>query len=215
MRFLKDSKKTKKPFMSTYRIPITVSSSTRAQRRPSGFGATFIQKAWTKSTAVTGNPSGSGDKFATFTFYLTDITDYSSWTSTFDQYRFRKITALIQGTNQPASGSSVTIQPIVSVIDYDDNVDLPGYVQGLNYGSAMVHNGQCNDRRTFIPHSSTASIIGGSAVTTGNMKNMWVDCAQPALAHYGFKIAIAPSTTTNIFGWHVIFQYEIEFKNNR
>lgn len=188
----------------------------RKSRVPSYFGdRTYTQCAWVKSQAMTGNASGGADKFYTFTFVLQDILDYQSWTSVFDQYRFKRVTALIQGVNQPTVGASVTLQPLVTVIDYDDGTPLTSYNAGLNYGSSMLHNPICNDTRTFVPHTSTAIVRSGVATNSGNVKNQWIDCAVTDVEHYGFKVAIPASTTTNIFGWTIVFKVCVEYKNNR
>lgn len=176
---------------------------------------TFTQVCLTRWTYLLGQPSGSSPNLQAFAFTLQDVIDYSQWTSVFDQYRFKKITMIIQG-NTINLGTSAALEPLFTCIDYDDAVTPVSVQAVMNYGNAMVHHAQCNDKRTFIPATNTAVQLTGGSYTGGSTgKNRWIDCSNTDVAHYGIKIAIPTSTTTNVNGWNVVFQYVIEFKNNR
>lgn len=187
----------------------------RSSLKPS-FNTPYTIKTKARYITWIGPATGSADFSAGYTFKLSDIADYTQWTSVFDQYRFKKVTVMVQGANQTSNQASNTLQPLITVIDYDDATGPATKETALNFGSSFVHHPNCNDRRSFVPRSASALYVNAGTFT-GNaiMKNQWIDCAASTVLHYGFKAFVPVSTTTNIFSYLGIVEYVIEFKNNR
>lgn len=186
------------------------------QKIRSNFQGIHTQTCKTLPVQLIGTPSGGANTVLLFRFRLSDITDYAQWTSVFDQYRFKRITAIIQGSNQTSNLATPMVQPFVTVIDYDDaTTTIASLGAALNYGSSYIHHPTCNDRRSFVPHTSGALYSGGAATGASNVKNQWIDAATTDVDHFGFKVFIAPSTTTNVYTWMLYFEYVMEYKNNR
>jgi len=85
----------------------------------------------------------------------------------------------------------------------------------LNYENAQIVGPGERHSRTIVPRTAAASIVSSSAVAALNMSRQWIDAAQPSVPHFGFKVGVQQSTSTNISLWYPYFRYTISFRNVR
>lgn len=161
------------------------------------------------------------DGLYSWKFTLQDLNDYTSYQAIYDQYRINWIKAFIYPVSQDKTPSNqLDWAPMVSVIDYDDANTPTSYYQLLQYGSSMVHTTAPTQKivvRKFRPcvqagnYNSSAPGLSSSGVNS----SPWLDIAVPTIDHYGFKIAVKQSTSTNVSSYYVMFQYCISFNQTR
>jgi len=150
-------------------------------------------------------------------FTLQDLTDYSQWTSVFDQYCITKVECQIFATTLLPSPSSVATYSYGFVaVDYDDNA-VPASVQVVqSYSNAMILKPGRDLTFSLVPrYAGTAVTTYGGAVGPATIQRGWLDCGYPQVPHYGLKIAIQQSTSTNMTRWRVLFRYHVSFRSSR
>lgn len=114
------------------------------------------------------------------------VSQFSSWSAVFDQYRFMEVEVWVTCEAQPSvifNGS----QNLYSVIDYDDASGLSTVAGALAYSNviaAPLSNGQY---RKFKPHIAVAA-YSGAFTSFKNEKAPWIDVASPNVQHYGLKV---------------------------
>jgi hypothetical protein len=58
--------------------------------------------------------------------------------------------------------------------------------------------------------SAAASINGAMSV-----RQPWLDCSSPSVPHYGVKLAVTQSTSTNLTQWRVFCRYVFDFRRQQ
>lgn len=126
-----------------------------------------------------------------------------SYANIFDQYKVLSLTLHINAVTQPAFPASTSPYSILGVApDYDDSAGI-SYANILNYASARL----LPTGRSTVYTIKPQVIIGG---TTANrmVSSPWIDFADPDVPHYGFKIAVKQSTSTNTSYWWAYLEVE-------
>lgn len=128
-------------------------------------------------------------------FSLADLQrDNQFFTTAFDQYRINSVTCKITYTSSMAGATSSSVNPTLYMyVDRDDG-NIPTSIAGV-LGKQGLRRFEFNDRSktstsiTFKPKVLT-SLFDGSATTTyaGVARSGWLDCAHPAIQHYGLKM---------------------------
>lgn len=201
----------------TARSSRTSASRSISYRPRNGFNQVYTQKCKSNIKYIIGSTNAGADLAYAYAFKLSDIADYSQWTSVYDLYRITNITAQIIGANQNSSVSSANqcTQIMASAIDYDDNNVTTSLETTLNFGSSYVHGPTCNDRRSFTPKINNVAWQGGVGTGLQPASRQWLDALSSNVEHYGLKVYIPKSQSANVFSWTIIFEYTIEYKNNR
>lgn len=126
-----------------------------------------------------------------FTFQLNQLTSYTDFTGLFDEYRIcaMKMTFIprITGMDGNPTSTIISLPTMVSVLDYDD-ANTTTFAQCLQYQTMKMTRGCQKHSRYFKPKLPGAVFSGGAAVA-GHPTRGWIDLAQPAVPHYGLKIA--------------------------
>jgi len=158
-----------------------------------------------------------------FVFTLADLSNYTNFTSLFDQYRIVKVTCKFfprqnVATNTTTATTTQTANPcVMSVIDYDD-ASTPATIAGLTeFENFKVHNQFRPWMRSLVPHTAGAVAGGGVFTSFGNFTRQWVDCASTTVAYYGLKVivdACVPSQTA-LPTWDCWCSYYLQFRNVR
>lgn len=166
-----------------------------------------------------GNISSSTATFNNFTwkFALSDLPNYTEFTTLFDQYRITAIEMLFV----PTATESVSTTPIngcfFAVIDYDDATSLSTNTDYLQYDTfqqqLLVMPASSVKKIKLRPRLATA-VYGGGAFTSYANTVSWLDVASPSVEHYGVKVGLAATPVTTI-GYQVLARYELEFKHAR
>jgi len=161
----------------------------------------------------------SADKFLALQFQLSDLTDYTSWISVFDQYRFDEV----QVTARPVSTSvglqiPTAIKPplIYTVVDYDDATTPTTIAELKQYSNCAVSLYE-TVVATFKPHMAMAAYSGSVFTSFANMQGTWIDAASASVPHYGVKMGIeaGDSGQTNLQVVDITIRYKITFKHVR
>jgi hypothetical protein len=149
-------------------------------------------------------------------FTLSSITDVSSYTTIFDQYKIEMIEVRCTPRYTEATlgtPSATAIMPrLYTVIDYNDST-VPGSINQLkDYGSCVVTTPGASLVRTIIPQLSTAVYSG--SFTSYMSANGWVDTSSPNVQYYGLKYAIEPgSGSSSLQTYLVDVVYYVAFRN--
>ncbi len=190
----------RKPQVSFPRGPSFVTDA-----RPYRFTKLIDKGAVTSTSAAEGNYA--------FQFTLNDISEVSSFTSVFDQYRISRIDVLLKPCTQ-VSTNATTAPPYAFcyvVTDYDDAGTLATASLALNYQNVSILGPGQGHRRVLIPHCNIALASSGTQ-TSLSKPAPWLDCADPNVIHYALKISITQSTSTLVSTWRLFTRYFIEFR---
>lgn len=156
-------------------------------------------------------PAGTGIGYV---FALSQITNYTDFTLTFDQYRFAAIEIRFMPYWNHQLPSANTQGRLFTCIDYDD-ANTPASANAIrDYPSCVVTQPWESVTRTFVPHTAEAA-YSGTFTSFSNKENSWIDSASPGVQHFGLKAwcdgsTVAPGTT-----YSVEIRYFIEFRNPR
>jgi len=130
-------------------------------------------------------------------FGLSDLPDYTEFTSLFDDYRICAVeVSFVPKFNMLSvtTTSSVITPILVTVLDYDDNNTPSGISDLMEYDSVVVTNFDKSCKRIVCPRWTTAAYSGTSTWSYASNRG-WVDAAYPDVYHYGIKYAIKPGAS--------------------
>ncbi len=153
-----------------------------------------------------------------FSFALSDVGDYTSYTSVWDIYSIKEIVVtLVPVTlpSAPAAGPGYAMCYVAP--DFDDATTPANALAMLNYASVAFLGPSDRYSFRFAPAVDIATTTSAAASITGsyNKKSPWLDCSAPSVTHYGVKLAITQSTSTNLTQWIVMARYHIDFKRQQ
>jgi hypothetical protein len=158
--------------------------------------------------ATTSNSVGTP---ASLSFQLSDIAEYASYTTLYDQYKIRSVEVrLIPQGNTNGDGAD---SQWASVLDYDDATNLTSLEKALEYDTSVSCSFNDGMIRNFRPRVAVAA-YAGAFTSFKNEKAGWIDCASPSVQHYGVKLYSEP-TITNAQGIRAIVTYWIDFCSSR
>jgi hypothetical protein len=148
-----------------------------------------------------------------FQFYAGDLSEISSFTSIFDQYRITAVHIVIKPSAQLSTTASATppYAYLYVVTDYDDSSTLASASLALNYQNCSIITPGYSHSRVVRPHVNLTAASGGSGIAVSRV-SPWVDAADTNVIHYGLKCAVTQSTSTNLAQWHIWFRYFVEFR---
>jgi hypothetical protein len=150
-------------------------------------------------------------------FKLSDVSEYVSFTNLWDQYRIDFVELMLLPESQPSttSAASVPFANLIVVSDFDDSFPLANWALHLNYQNATILSPGRRHTRKIKPHSSLDTNVLGSPTAAMNVTSPWIDSAQPNVLHYGFKVGVQQSTSTNVSLWYPYYKYTISYRNVR
>lgn len=167
----------------------------------------------TLSTSGTLNQTSSGDVALSssgvavksyyslaLAFALSDLPDYTEFTTLFDAYIIKAVKLKITGYNTVSQyglgpgGFAGLIMHHVS--DFDDNTPFAASEAGINamreyqtYKTANMCDTKKSVQTFFIKPAVALAAYGGSVFTSyARKKNQWIDCQSAGVPHYGKKI---------------------------
>jgi hypothetical protein len=202
----RSKKNSTKKQKSSFRPPSYISNE-RMQTRSFTVRKLVDRSALTSSTSV--------DTLGSYAFRLTDLPEYASYTTIFDQYRFKRVELIFLPGTQPALPAA-TLQrapSLYTAIDYDDNGTPASVATVLNYANCRLTPPGRKLVVSFKPHCAIGAYNGTNFSNYANSVNQWMDAASSDVYHYGVKTAM-PSNNF-ISNWQVIAAYTIEFRNVR
>jgi hypothetical protein len=184
-------------------------------------GATYTNVPGSITCFGSGSSNTTADPcFGTY-FQLNDIPQAATFTSLFDQYRIDKITVVftpnlaITGIFSAANALLLTPPQLWYAIDYDNASVIAPLTSLMEYeGVRMV---QAQDGKpitiTFKPRAALAA-YAGAFTSYANVGNMWIDCANTTVQHYGVKWGIPCPVSTSFVptSWSANVEYTISFR---
>jgi hypothetical protein len=158
-----------------------------------------IEGSFTTNTSV--------PTFKSYLWTLGDVANVSSYQALFDQYRLCQVEFWVL----PTVSSGAINGLYKSVVDYDNASNLSSLAQADEYQNVHVSTLGSGHYRRFTPHAAIATYAGTFA-SFGNVASPWIDSSNPAVQHYGVKLAV-DVTTGGAFSFDVITKYYFEFRN--
>lgn len=169
-------------------------------------------------TLVSAASYTSPANYGALSFKLSDLPNYTEFTSLYDEYRFKAVKVMFIPTVNvsalPALDGTTTgtqnIPALYTWIDNDDNTAPTSITQGQQFSSFKAH-GLLNQMRvrSVVPECSTA-LYAGTFTSYGQVKNQWIDNNSPSVIHFGLKFGIV--NCSNIGAFDVVLTYYMEFR---
>jgi hypothetical protein len=146
-------------------------------------------------------------------FYFTDVLQYASFSTLFDQYRITEIEIWWNpGVISNSTNLGVT-NYMYTVTDYDDDATPSGPPILQQYTNVMMGSGVMGHYRRWKPHVADA-LYSGAFTSYGNLPAPWIDVASPGVKHYGFKAASSGAgTTANQIPWSLSVRIHFQCRN--
>jgi hypothetical protein len=150
-------------------------------------------------------------------FKLSDLSEYVSFTNVWDQYRIDFVEIMLLPESQPTTTASTSVPyaNLIIVNDFDDASALANWALHLNYENATILSPGRRHTRKIKPHAASLNNVLGTPVSAFNITSPWIDSAQPSVLHFGFKVGVQQSTSTNISLWYPYYKYTCSFRNVR
>ena len=177
---------------------------------------TVVLHSFTGGFLSGGTTGGEAGSYVTLNF----LAGYADWVSTWDQYRFRKITwTLIPNANlqslKASTAADAYVPPLFTVIDRDDGAAPSSYSNLLEYSQLKVTRGtEIISRSISDPQASPAAYNGSFGGYAQSEPGQWFDCASPAVQFYGFKCATYPDGASQTVhqGYDLHIEVLVEFR---
>lgn len=185
---------------------------------------TFVRSCTLANLHSTGG--ALGDIHHTFSFALSDLPNFTEFTSLFDQYRIRwvELTFVSAVTQSDIASAGITgYSPQVVhgffVNDYDDSLPPSSKDELMQYGNCRIIplTGRNRPLRwKLYPHLQAAAAPG-----IVWKRNNWLDAAHDSVAHCGLKTIFTTNPLTNVLADQspimitVYAKYCIQCKNSR
>lgn len=149
-----------------------------------------------------------------FTFKLSDVPDYTEFTSLFDLYKIDKISVTVLPRVSEWSGTDMTGY-LFSVMDYDGGA-VSSRATMFSYDNFQVT--PFNKNRTFTFKPRTLQFAQGSALNSVSKPSQWLDCNSPGVEHFGLVLgcdSIGGAGSGQGQTWDLFIDYHMSFKTTR
>lgn len=157
-----------------------------------------------------------------YKFKLSDLPNYTEFTSLFDKYRITGIRAqFLPRVNimdlKNVNASFTEIPPVLTVVDYDDASGTDDYASLCQYENAKIHN-QFRPFSVYFKPMVAIAAYQGAFTGYSSSRKTWIDAASPSVEYYALKWATPPYSAINSIAnptYDVIFTYYIQCKYPR
>jgi len=175
--------------------------------RPLGRTTSVIRGAYFSTISST----ASLESYGAYSFKLSDLPNYTEFTSLFDQYKIARVTLyFVQRNFTQNISTSVSTPWFIYAIDKDDAVAPTAYSQLLEYPGSRITTMSRPHKVSFVPMIATDVYNGVS--TAYSSASRFVDCTYPGVPHYGFKYGFNFSTTAGVFSYDIFVKYRLLFR---
>ncbi len=145
-------------------------------------------------------------------FALSNFSNYSDFTTLFDQYRIMFAEIWLIPRSSYGSTNTTNYGLLTSVIDYDDSANFTTVAQALAYTNQVTSPGNYVHYHKFLPRFDIAA-YGGAFTSYATTEQQWIDCGSSGVQHYGVKIAW--TATDQIYQLDNILKIKVQFRNRR
>lgn len=171
---------------------------------------------WADYGIVTSTSAANG--YYSFSTIFTDLPDNANYSSAFDQYRIDTIEYHLIPVSQQALPSNALAYSFCFVYhDYDDTTTPVSQAAARSYNNlAILGPGEKHSRR-IKPHIAIAATTSGASAITGAVNHPadWIDTTSTGIPHYGLKIIVTQSTSTNLNAWYLYAFIGVSLRNQR
>jgi len=173
-------------------------------------------KVFWYQTTVNANNIGvgtSGNTESNYSFILSNLNEYTSLTTLFDQYCIYSVVCNISVQSMLASSNTNTFGRVTTAIDYDNVSNLGGLSAVQDFGNqetVAVVTGLAIQR--YIKPCNSESLYTGSFGAFG-VGRFWIDCASTGVQHYGLRTYWSGNTAFT-FNVDYNFTYVMGFRNS-
>jgi hypothetical protein len=171
---------------------------------------------WADYGSVTSTASANG--YYSFSSVFTDLPDNANYSSAFDQYRFDAIEYHVIPITQSSSPATAPGYSFAMVYhDYDDTSTPVSQAAARSYANMAILGPGEKHVRKIKPHCAVAATSSGAASITGAMNAIapWCDTTSTAIPHYGLKVVITQSNSTNVNSWYIFARLTVSLRNQR
>lgn len=151
-------------------------------------------------------------------FILNDLDQVTTFTALFDAYRIDRVTVTYwpKGTQNPM-GAALTAQntKMYTAIDLDDVANLGTVAALRQYETCVITTANRKIVREIVPRVASSLYNGITAAYSESKAGLWVDCAYPAVEHYGIRAMLEATLAAGDATYDVTAEYIVSFKNVR
>lgn len=157
-----------------------------------------------------------------FNIRLQDLTNYSNYTTIWDQYRINKIvvrarpirttTVVAQVEDVSTPQGTTNIPSYCLVKDFDDSITPSSFTQLEARTFAKRRLATQSMSYKFTPATLTSIYQPITSAYAPKYKT-WLDCAFPAVPHYGIKFAMEVAAPAGVYGIELVTDVYVSFKN--
>lgn len=142
--------------------------------------------------------------FQGYSFNLTQLPNFSEFTTLYDAYRFNKILVrFVPNANSADVGTATQQIPnFHSVIDYND-ATTPATLNSLyEYSTWKMSRGTRIHQRIWRPATLDSVDTGAGAVSSSNSQwRQWINTGNANVNHYGLKICAEQGAAVDGIDW--------------
>lgn len=132
--------------------------------------------------------------FGYWAFSLSLLSQASTFSSMFDQYRVELIELWVTPNSQ--TGDVGMNSKYCTVVDVDDSTLYTNYNDALECESCVTSNLNDAQYRRWVPHVAVAA-YSGAFTSYMNVEAPWIDVGSPSVLHYGVKLAAQVSAVSH------------------
>lgn len=171
-------------------------------------------RVYTASFSYTGGTitaNSTAETTGAFSFQLSNVTGYTSWTSSFESYRI--VAAYVEFVPFITTTTANNTQgQLATAIDYDDASPL-FQMNLLQYDSFMLVDSAKYFERRVVPRAAKALYSGSAFTAYGQDTQPWIDTSSPSVPHYGIKYSQSVASSANT-PYQVVCTLVVNFRNN-
>lgn len=165
------------------------------------------------------------DKFGSKSFSLDQISDYTSYTAIFDQWRIVGIQMSFVARKNVSDQDDTTqyAQWALFTVDHDDDTapttmdSLKGYASCKQWHFLKTPVFKIFVRPTVTNAVFASGAFTGYSIGKGGYQAPWIDCNNPDVKSYGVKWGFPAmgGVTANTYSCDILIKYYIQFRGQR
>jgi hypothetical protein len=171
---------------------------------------------WVDKGVVLSTSAAAG--LYSFSLAFNELQDYANFATVYDLYKMESLEFHFIPVTQPSlPASSIGYSFCYVVNDYDDATAPSGTGQMLQVPSLTILGPGEKHTRKIRPHTAVAATSSSAAAITGagNAESGWFDITSSNIPHYGVKVVVSQSTSTNCNAWYVFVNVACALKSQR
>lgn len=161
----------------------------------------IFEAALATSTTVT-------PTYAAIIFTVSALSNFTSLAACFDQYMIKEIEVIINPTVTEVTTAS-SYGEYASAVDIDDGNAPTALADVCVYETSVESKANISHFHRWQPQFATA-VYSGAFTSFAAMRG-WIDCASPAVQHYGIKVGLGAAA--NAQGYTYSYRMRVGFRS--